>query len=561
MRRYCLALLCAPLLAALTGGRAHAQAGTAVVRAMVEYIAGADLYLAAGEDQGITAGDTLLARRGGNARTAKLRVISSVSGRAVVTFAGPPFAITRGDTLLIERARPRAAPPPAAQQSAAAAGDASKVNTASSHTTDARAAHDTASASGAPGTPAVLAPHAAKQQGLRRVPSPMRLDGTIAIDFDALDSETRWGAAPEERSARRFMTPALRLYATASQLPGGMRLNTNLRYEYRLTEGVAAVEQTSPLRVYQASLEKSFTHLPLQFQLGRFYNPVNVYGGYWDGGMMRAGGRGFGLGVASGFEPDQVNGGVDTRSTKYSVFSDWTVRRHSTSYQGGLSLHRERDTNGSEARYISGSERLRLGRAMFLQRIRVDAGPGWSGWSLTQLDLDALTPLFAKLLARAHYARRSFDWNPLEPDTTRPHNARRGLGLIWSGALVDLSVDASLTDWSDGQNARSLSGSLSLQRLPLASLSLGLSGSQWESESENSWYLSPWIGRSYGRTNTTVSWQHYRAVTSTESSYEAASMTLSFPLPGGLYTSLRAQTQWGASSSSNRIVTSIWKPF
>lgn len=69
---------------------------------IVEYVAGANLYLDAGADDGIRANDTLQVYSGTESvPLGDFVVISSSSDRAVVTFADRPFSVTRGDVLII----------------------------------------------------------------------------------------------------------------------------------------------------------------------------------------------------------------------------------------------------------------------------------------------------------------------------------------------------------------------------------------------------------------------------------------------------------------------------
>ena len=92
--------------------------------------------------------------------------------------------------------------------------------------------------------------------------------------------------------------PTLRLRAAVTRLPGGLRLETNLRAAYR-SSSMGLLETSPSLRVYQASVEKEFTMVPLQLRLGRFYNPYESYGGYLDGVLARVGRQGFGVGVTA----------------------------------------------------------------------------------------------------------------------------------------------------------------------------------------------------------------------------------------------------------------------
>jgi hypothetical protein len=520
-------------------GRGAAQDTGRPVRVLVEYIAGANLYLAAGEESGIMAGDTLAATGSKPSRPGRVRVIASNDGRSVLTFAGSPFPVTRGDTILLSI--------PAARVATAMATSGRTIGVDST-------ASDRTRASG-PGTGRQPSPEV--QRVLNR--PPVRLDGMIAFDFDALDSETRWSDDPLDRVQRRFMTPAMRLYATVSELPAGAQVNANLRYEYRTSEGTTLGETTS-LHVYQASLEKSFDRLPLSFEIGRFYNPVDLYGGYWDGGMLRIGGRSAGIGLAAGYEPDRVNGGFDRSSPKLSVFADYAYRGPNAGYSLNLSAHDDQGPIVDAGRFVSISQRLRFGRASIQHRMRLSAADGWNAWTVTQLDLNAMLPLVSSLYIRGHFARRSYDWDLSQPDTVRPQNERKGGGLMVSAGRFSLSMDASLAEWNDGGRTTNYSGSVSIARSPLAGIGVGASTNLQQGDGMDSWYVSPWLTRSFGRASMSASWQRYDASSGGANEYQAASLSLTLPLPGGAYTSFRAQKQFGMSSS-NRIWASLWKSF
>lgn len=520
-------------------GQVSAQLEEMRVRVLVEYIAGPNIYLSAGSSSGIVAGDTLLANRPGDGRQGRLRVISSAAERSVVVFVGSPFPVTRGDSLAIAVSKLN----PVAPDRAVARTDSSAPLPTSANAL----LSDTRST-----TSARQAPH--------RSSLPPRLDGTIAFDLAALDSETRWGDQPDDRTDRRFMTPAIRLHATLSNLPGEARVTTNLRYEYRYATG-STLGQTTALRVYQASIEKSFDRVPLQVRLGRFHNPIDLYGGYWDGASVRLGGRTVGIGAAAGFEPDRVNGGFSTEASKTSVFTDLMLRGETASWQVGLAAHRGTGLDGRIDRFVGQTQRLRIAGATLIQRVRLQAGDGWGDWTVGWLDVTTVIPLVGHLLARGHYARRSYDWQLLEADTARPNNERAAAGLFYSSAVLSFSGDASLTEWSDGRVTRTYSASAAVQRSPLAGLGFGVVVTHSESEDAVSDYVAPSVTRRFGRSVASFTYQLYRAEGRSAMDYEAASLTLSVPVPGAMHASLRAQTQWGDQTSSNRIFTTLWKAF
>lgn len=517
--------------AALPAGTA-AQNAAGPVRVVVEYIAGANLYLTGGPDLELAPGDTIQASRGD--RTGNLRVVGSGNGRTVVAFVGTPFPVTVGDSL--------------------------DLQTSSRPSGTRLAADDTIES-----PPVVIVPPAVSPErntgGAGRAGSrparPVRIDGTLALEFDATTSAARWGDEPDERSERRYATPGMRLSATVSDLPGGFRASANLRYERRYGDGPAYGGQSS-FRLYGASISRNWSSV--RVEAGRFHNPVDLYGGYWDGAMIRVGGRRLGFGASAGYTPDRVSGGFRTVAPKSSVFADLSAGGGVASYRAGIAAHQERDTTGSTKRWLSTNQQLRVGRAILTNRVRLDAADGWSGWSVELLDVNAIVPVVGHLRARVGFARRSWAWPGLEPDTARPHNSRRGAGLQYAGDNVNLAVDARTVQWSDGDRARTISASLSVQRT-LFDLGFGLTASRSDGEAGRSAWISPWLSRRFGPVYTMLSFQLYRTGERADADSEGGSFTMSFPLAGGFHSNLRVQTRQGAGSSSNRIFTSLWKSF
>lgn len=531
------ALACAVGLTAVASGVSGQNGAGARVQASVEYIAGANIYLTGGTGIGIVAGDTLDAATA--SRSGRLRVISSGERKSVVTFAGDPFPITIGDSLTLTL--PMASRP---------------------GTTERPDSVETVLRPDERRPPPAIAARAPAGQRRSSAPArpPVRIDGTFGIEFDALQSDARWGDLPEEHDERRFMTPGVRLNTTVTQLPGGLELQANVRYEQRLARGVG-YDSRSAVHVYTATVSRAFQAVPLQIRIGRFHNLADLYGGYWDGGLVRLGGRHAGIGVSAGYTPDRVNGGFSTVSPKSSVFADLDVGGRGASYRASIAVHQEEDTTAYGLHYVSGTQQLRLGRAIFTNRVRFDAGSGWSDWSVAQMDVSASTPLVGNLRIRGNYARRSYTWAGFDPDTARPHNERRGAGIEYAGYSASASVDARIVDWSDGESARTVSTSLIVQQTPLAGIGFGINASRSESEAGNATWLSPSLFRRFGPVSSTLTWQDYRTDGSTDADSRAAQFTLSFPLAGGFYSTLRLQARRGSGSSSNRLFTSLWKSF
>ena len=153
---------------------------------------------------------------------------------------------------------------------------------------------------------------------------------------------------------------------------------------------------------------KTFDNAPLEFRLGRFQNPYEPYSAYWDGALMRVGGRtGPGIGVVAGFEPQRGNEGFSQDVTKVTGFADFSARGSSWSYSSDASFHVLRsDVDGLADQTFAGwSQQLSLGRMTFNQRLRVDRAAGSGEWTLAQLRVRTGVSVAGPLRLNVGYSR------------------------------------------------------------------------------------------------------------------------------------------------------------
>ena len=221
-------------LLALASGPVSARGQEALVPARIVEIAGANLYLDAGTDAGVRAGDTLVARRAaGDTPLGTLVVIAATGTRAVVTFAGRPFAVTRGDALLL--AVPSA---------------------------------------GVPAAPAEAPTPLARAQ---RVPiGRVRISGSAGLDVLSARTTTFGLGADPVRVVRDFTVPSLRLQTSVRNLPGGGRLNLSLRASQQ--SGPATLfDRSTIVRVYHANFDQQWA--VARVLLGRFLAPFEPFSG------------------------------------------------------------------------------------------------------------------------------------------------------------------------------------------------------------------------------------------------------------------------------------------
>ena len=388
-------------------------------------LAGADLYLDAGTNVGLANGDTLIVRRAAAvAPVGTVLVVAATETRAVVSFAGAPFAVTRGDALVLTVQHGGAAAAPAA-----------------------------------PATP-VAAPQP-RPQGFG--PSGPQLSGSAAIEVMGNHSTTIGFGANPERVGRDYAIPALRVQAIVSNLPGGGRLVTNLQGSRQM--GTASLfDRSTVLRVYDAHYEQDagLAH----FDVGRFFSQYEPFSGIWDGALLRVGGsQGLGVGVEGGFQPRLGDEGFSTAVPKFAAFADFRHFGRSLRLTSDISAHIWRPTDGTADRtFLGWSQQLGLGGFRFDHLIELDQSAS-GGWDLTRLDARAAVPVTSGLQLNAEYFRDRLGWLNTAPDSLIVTRDRASGGASYQFGAGFVSADLTLLLSGTTGQGRTDSGSHSLPRL------------------------------------------------------------------------------------------------
>jgi hypothetical protein len=502
LRRW-LATAIAVLFASSLAGRAAAQQP---LRVLVESIDGSTLVVTAGAEDGFSERDVLEVQRGPRAAPiGRLTVVSTSARHARVTFAERPFPITLGDTLRVRLVEPRGVP------------------------------------------------RAAVAQDAQAVPGPL-INGVLSFEVNGLRTTTIGVGADPVRVDRDFATPVLRLSATVSRLPGGIELATRLRASQRFSSN-DIVQPERAIRVYQAVARKAFTAVPLEIQVGRFYNPYESFSGYWDGALLRVGPRAVGVGVAVGYEPDLANQGISTNRPKYSAFATVQHRGGAVRYGADVSVHLVRPTDLLPDRTYAGlSQRLSVGKVHLTQSVQLDRDDAADTWKLSRLDLRASSGLGRNLNAYAGYSRRqpSFFGTALAPFSLRRDRANVGLTLFaGSGSF---GADVTVSEVEGGERYYAYSPSLTFPRTALLGIGLSAFGTYWTAGDRKGYMAAPSLARSFGRVRTRAGYQYYRSEdTRSVIVSHAVDAMIAFPLSRAVEGSLRALLGRGENLRSTGI--------
>ena len=523
-----LGLLAASLsaMAALVvaAGPASAQVGRRV-RAQVDYVSGTTLYVTAGTEAGIATGDTLtLARDSLGPAIGALAVVKASADRSALTFADAPFALTRGEVVYLE---PRVTTP---------------------------------SAGPAPPAVALQPPRPVARRATARAGVGPSASGRVSFDVNSLRSTTEPGDATLS-TTRTFTTPTFRLRMNVIDLPGGLEFVTNLRAVYR-HDTDDLVDPVGALRVYQASLIARPAGGAVHLELGRFYNPYQSYGGYWDGALVRVGHERFGVGAALGYEPERESEAPSADVPKGSAWMDWEVRGERVGYDGSVSVQAVRPTNElPERTYIGFEQGLRVGAGRIFQDVELDREPS-GGWTLARLRLAATAPVGPTAYVNVHYGRSRPDLFRLVEETLAGRRDGLGGGFSWVGPGLALSGDVTASRVEGEETSWSYVGGASVPRLGFGGLGASLGGSLWTRGSDSVTSFYPALTRRFGAARMRAGYTLYRSAGDRPTiATHTAEVGIDAPIRPGVDATFRVRQQFGDALSSTTLYAGFWTRF
>jgi hypothetical protein len=510
------------LVALAFGSSGTLAAQQARTPATVTYIAGSDVYLGIGTDQGIGANDTLVVFASAEGDPiGRFVVVSATSTRAVVGFLGTPFPVTRGTTLYVT----------------------------------------VASASHVPLTTAAPVGPPARQPAGPPEPGPS-IHGRLGIQADAFESTTLWQSNQVESVKRRFATPSVSLRAVVADIPGGFSFTTNLSGVYRYSDP-DLIDPTATVHLYEASISKTFTGAPVTIQAGRFNNRYSNFSGLWDGLLLHVGGRGLGVGVAAGYEPTLGDAGFSTMFPKGSAFVTYDAGTGPVRYATSLSVTQVRPTtNLLDHSFAGWSQYLRVGRFRLGNDIQVDRNPESARWIISRLNANASIPLVPGLevhgrisMFQPYQIWLTSNFMPFRRD-------QANVGLFLFGRAGSAGADFTVSRLEGGTNSYAYSASVSLVRTPVFGLDWSASGSYSTQTGFKTLFATAGVSRSVGRALARASYQLYRSselsVTSVSHEVDAG---FSFPLAGTLSATLQGRIQRGANLRTNGLFVGFWTSF
>jgi hypothetical protein len=507
-------------------GGVHAQTR---VRVTVDYVTASSVYLSAGQQQGLFAGDTVRFQRDSLAAPAgMLLVVSSSRARAVVTPSDSTVKLNRGDIIFLTL-------PEAALQRLALVSD---------------------SVAEAPLAPPMAAPVEPVRPARER--SALRASGRIGLEMDALRTWARYGPGENQVQERDYFSPAMRLRLRADGLPGGMRFSTNLRATY-LDAGPSRPRELN-VQVYQASVEADIRSAGVHLQLGRFYNSYESHSGYWDGMLVRVGSSHMGAGVVAGYAPAHGNQNLSSVAPKFSAFVDAHARSGKLRYDVDVSAHQQSNVFviGEQREFLGVSQGIAYGRTYFTQRVQVGRNGG--EFELWQAQLTGSAAVAGPLSVHARFTTERNDAF-FHSSALPGHRTRWSAGAVLAGRAGYANAEAGAIDSGLGTRARIASGGFFLPRI-LAVAGLGFSGSTSRDDNYTTSYLAPFIERSSGRFRARLAGTYYRTdFGNSVFEQKGGDLTLTLPLGRRSELGLTGAATTGSSMRTARTAISFWQSF
>lgn len=507
------------LLLALLPGALAGQDST--VTATVTQIAGQDVYVNAGSDAGLRAGDTITVRRAATGPVLGRMTVSAATGsRALLGFLDAPFPLTRGDDLFL-------------------------------------GLHDVAEPAAAPARPARVA----DTRPPRTMSNGAILHGRLLLDVDGNRSTTRGFGSDPQSTSREYATPSASLRLQVTRLPGNMELSTDVRARYRYTSS-DIISPATAVRVYEASLTKRFPAAGVMVRAGRFYDPYEYFSGYWDGVMVHAGDEGFGLAALAGFEPKRGNEGFSADVPKASLVAHASRIRGRSGIRTDVSVHRVMPRDSSPDHTFAGwSQVVWTGRLSFSHNLQVDRNPASGNWNVTRLLTRLALPLGPSLTVHGGYSIQQ----PYQLGTTfgaipfRRDRASGGFDVRLSGASIGADVT---TGRQEGlEDTWSYSGSVYRAPRGLHGIGLGLTGTRWTGGTSEGLLIAPSLDRQFGRLTLRAGYQYSRTDFGVLSlTTHAADLGSTVPLGPRTGLTLRARWQSGQLSSTG-LYAGFWYGF
>lgn len=524
----CISLLI--LMSGIMAGSVIAQESSSLVGTVTQ-LAGQNVYLNVGTDQGIAKGDTLQLVAAGR----MLLVLQASRKQCITEVLGASFPVTRGQRLTFDVLKGNGNVAP----------DEGRSDEPAPVEVDEMAS--------------IMDTNDQQVIARRRKSSKIEVDGRLIINLSFLESQTSIRSNAVAPVSRRYATPSLNLNATIKNLPSDVRLNIHVRSDYRY-QSRNPIAPESSFRAYRLNLEKT---LPFgEIQAGRFYNRYSQRGGYWDGLSFIAGDRRKGVGGSIGFMPDRANEGFTTQFPRYSLFAHYeTPRKNTLRYRASVAYNEIQPSSVFLAhRYTGIEQRFDLDIFSINQDLQLDQDPVSMNWVVSHFQLNTRIKVGSRASLRGRYSMRQpyRMYNIDQPFLTR--RDQFGGGLSFQFDKFSLGANYAVRQLNQQYEGQTVSGQFNT--LPLTRWALSFSGSanRWESDFGTALFANTGIARHFGKIYARVNYGFYQSRSpnlDTPINMHRVSLSSSIPFSKSMYWNFRASLNQSEFLTSYSFNTSL----
>lgn len=389
---------------------------------------------------------------------------------------------------------------------------------------------------------------------------PVIISGRIMTGGNLTQSTTHWNSYVNNADTRWSSIPYTNLSLFIRNLPANWNVKIQGRYSYRLQTD-SRINQTGMLNMYNFHATKEMKNIPIEIQMGRFYNRYETSYSYWDGLMIHYKQDNWGTGASAGWEPESSNEGIQTAFPKVSGFVHHELRRDDLRWFGQISA-----TNifpaDYENHYYAGIEQRFDYKALTLDgELRIDQDLASNSAQLTKLQLRADIEITQWLEIRAIYNERTPFLLYASSGLFLDSRSRYGIsstirtGKWWFNNGV--TVSEKKPSESITYNSR-----VQWSQSPVWQISWSIYGSYWSADDGQSWYGGLSASRSFNEFRLSTGASAYRSLL-LRSDHLSGSLYVdaNANLSGDFSLSARLQTTIGELMTRNSISLSLWKNF
>lgn len=517
--------------------RLFAQQKTPLLNAQVVQISGQTFYLDAGQNQGISSGDTLTvfqSERGGTIR-GRLLVIASSSSSSSVRYLNKPFPLTRGEELYLTAESTKG---PATAEIPTAIADTVRRSSIMNKSPTTR-------------TSSPVINNAVKPLVTGRI-----MAGSY-MNF----SQSRWSALDTSWSHQNYISPYMNMILRAARLPGNVEVNVNMRWSYRYMN-LQPLRPASLFSLYQLQISKHWDKVPFTISIGRFYNRYEDFSGFWDGVMLRYGSYNNGIGIISGFEPDQSSAGFSSTIPKHSIFA------YSSQPLGPIESSSEVSFNALYPKnnwlnhmYFGINQEFRYKQSSIGGSFQLDRSPLDNQWVVSEGYLHAHISLsngfYLNGIWRRNYPYRL--WLITNPFGFLQTQYGGGLSFNFSDGYLSGNILKDSGTWASNAMNYDFYGSY---QLPFLNLGLNAQANFRDDKTNKALSFGGGIDRWFGSFQLSLQYQYYKTDYLNERILShSVSAQINVPIMDKLYIDLQGQYQFGDLIMNKGASIGIWYNF